>query len=144
MYIYNFDEFTWKGWARHSDCANQSRSRELADLHSSGESSSTCQCTQVYIGWLRGTVWVNKAVQAQPRLTAAPEPSAAFVSHRTYDTGRKLAPRLPDQEWTPRRETPLSEDMGDWSQLPCRWHSRAYLKSKVKSHGLLLPTPSSS
>lgn len=37
----------------------KSRSRELADLLSSRESSSTCQseqCNQVYIGWLGGTI----------------------------------------------------------------------------------------
>lgn len=45
----------------------------------------------------------------------------------TYDTGRKPAPTLPDQERTLQTKTPLSGDMGDWSLLPCRWHSRAYL-----------------
>lgn len=75
VYLHNFVEFTWKGWGRHSDGENQSCSRELTDLHSSGESSSTHQreqCTQVYTGWLRGTIWVNKTVQTQTRLTAVP------------------------------------------------------------------------
>lgn len=115
IYIILLAEFTWKGWARHSDGANQSRSRELADLHSSGGPSSACrseQCIQVYIGWLRGTIWVNKAVQAQPRLTAAPWAlSCICLSQEHMTQGENWLPRCQTKS-EHRRQRPRS--LGIW------------------------------
>lgn len=136
IYIILLAEFTWKGWARHSDGAIQSRSRELADLHSSGGSSSACQseqCTQVYIGWSRGTIWVNKAVQAWPRLTAAPWAlSCICLSQEHMTEGENWLPGCQTKS-KHCRQRPHSGDMGDWNLLPCRWHSRAYLIIKSLS-----------